>query len=113
MTFEWLDVLLIICCIAYLCEKVYVFGFVFPKLKSGIWELEVIMGNLEMGMSSVGEHHLDEDSARALILEDVKLMKQWTHDAFIETLNRRPPPEIPAKIIERYGKAGDADHIFS
>ena len=127
MTFDLVDVLVIVTCVVILCQKIYYFAVVAPKLRVIVRELKkfvaageklVSEGKKEMDFLSVlasraGGHRMDEGSARALLKEDVELMKQWTNDAFVATLNRRPPPEVPAKIIERYGKAGDADHIFS
>lgn len=120
MTFDVVDVLVIVTCVAVLCQKVYFLMVLFPKLKVVTREMKAIVyrANKEMDAMSkltsyAGDHRLDECKARALLMEDVKLMKQWTHDAFVATLNHRRPPEVPAKIIERYGKAGDADHIFS
>lgn len=117
---NFVDVLMIVTCVAILCQKVYFFVFVFPKLNAAILEMKAIVyrANKEMDALSkltsyAGDHRLDECKARALLMEDVELMKQWTHDAFVATLNHRRPPEVPAKIIERYGKAGDADHLFS
>lgn len=119
MTFDFVDVLVIVTCVAVLCQKVYLSVFVYPKLNVVIREMKEIVGRAKREMDTLseltsyaGDHRLDECKARALLMEDVELMKQWTHDAFVATLNHRRPPEVPAKIIERYGKAGDADHIF-
>lgn len=127
MTFDLVDVLVIVTCVAILCQKIYYFAVVAPKLRVIIRELKKFvaageklvsegkkeMDSLSVLASRVIGHRMDESPARALLKEDVELMKQWTHDAFVETLNKRPPPEIPEKIIQRYGKAGDADWVFS
>ena len=143
MTFDFVDVLVIVTCVAVLCRELYWFVAVVPKIKEFGHVLKKfaadgqklfveggkIFGEAKKEMDSLsararlsdlaalakrtGGHRMEESEARALLKEDVELMKQWTHDAFIATLNRQPPPEVPEKIIQRYGKAGDADHIFS
>lgn len=130
MTFDFVDVLVIVTCVAILCQKLYYFVVIAPRSKEVLRvlrkfavEAQELAGEGEKIMSSIssaldqasraGSRMFDESAARVLLKEDVELMKQWTHDAFIATLNRQPPPEVPEKIIQRYGKAGDADHIFS
>lgn len=130
MTFDFVDVLVIVTCVAVLCRQLYWFAVIAPRSKEVLRvlrkfavEAKELAGEGEKIMSSIssaldqasraGSRMFAESAARTLLKEDVELMKQWTHDAFIASLNRQPPPEVPEKIIQRYGKAGDADHIFS
>lgn len=113
MMSEFAYACVIIACAAVVCQKIHYFIFVRNRFKTIARGLEEIVEHVKDVTGFVKRQQPDEWLARALLKEDVELMKQWTQEAFIETLNKRPPPEIPEKIIQRYGKAGDADWVFS
>ena len=112
MTVEVVYAWVIIACIAVLCQKIYYFIFVVPQLRIIFRSVDEILAHVKDVTGFVEKRKPGEWLARSMLKQDVEQMKEWTQKAFVETLNKRRPPEIPERIIQRYGKAGDADRVF-